>query len=321
MSSASPSKIVIYAALAGNLLVALTKFVAAAWTGSSAMLSEGVHSLVDTLNQILMLYGIHRASLPADEHHPLGYGRELYFWSFVVALLIFSLGAGVAFYEGVAHIMTPASVEDPTINYLVLALSFVFEAASWWIAVRQFEKHRGDRGVIEAATRSRDPTTYLVLFEDSAALIGIAIAFAGIAAADYFDMPALDGAASIGIGIILAITALFLARESKGLLLGEPAQESTRGSIAAVVRGTPGILDISRLITVHLAPLQVVAALDVDFADDLRTSEVERVAATVENAIKTKHPEVVAVFLSPRNPPPAAIALARPSPSNGPVES
>ena len=301
MAAASSSKVVIYAALVGNLLVALIKFAAAAWTGSSAMLSEGVHSLVDTMNQVLMLYGIHRASLPPDEQHPLGYGRELYFWSFVVALLIFALGAGVAFYEGVAHIRAPASIEDSTINYLVLALSFVFESISWWIAVREFEKYRGKRGFIEAATRSRDPTSYLVLFEDSAALIGIVIAFAGVAAADYLGIPALDGVASIGIGIVLAVTALFLARESKGLLLGEPAQDSTRRSIAALVRATPGVLDVARLITVHLAPQQVVAALDVDFADDLRTSEVERVAAAVETAIKTKHPEVVAVFVSPRN--------------------
>lgn len=305
MASASSSKIVIYAALAGNFLVAVTKFIAAGWTGSSAMLSEGVHSLVDTMNQVLMLYGIHRADAPPDAQHPLGYGRELYFWSFVVALLIFSLGAGVAFYEGIAHIRAPVTIEDSTINYVVLGLSFVFESVSWWIAVREFEKYRGTLGYIEAATRSRDPTTYLVLFEDSAALIGIVIAFAGVAAAEWFGMPELDGAASIGIGIILATTALFLARESKGLLIGEPAQEATRKSIAAVVRETPGVLDIARLITVHLAPLQIVAALDVDFADDLRTSEVERVAAAIEKAIKAKHPEVVAVFLSPRNPAPA----------------
>jgi cation diffusion facilitator family transporter len=311
MAAASSSKFVIYAALAGNLLVALTKFTAAAWTGSSAMLSEGVHSLVDTMNQVLMLYGIHRASTPPDAQHPLGYGRELYFWSFVVALLIFALGAGVAFYEGIAHILAPVTIEDSTINYIVLALSFVFESVSWWIAVRAFEKHRGTLGYIEAATRSRDPTSYLVLFEDTAALIGIAIAFIGIAAADHFGMPELDGVASIGIGMILATTALFLARESKGLLIGEPAQEATRRSIADLVRNTPGVIDIARLITVHLAPLQIVAALDVDFADDLRTSEVERVASAIENAIKTKHPEVVAVFLSPRNSAPAALATPR----------
>jgi cation diffusion facilitator family transporter len=311
MASASSSKFVIYAALAGNLLVALTKFTAAAWTGSSAMLSEGVHSLVDTMNQVLMLYGIHRASAPPDAQHPLGYGRELYFWSFVVALLIFALGAGVAFYEGIAHIRAPVTIEDSTINYIVLALSFVFESVSWWIAVRAFEKHRGTLGYIEAATRSRDPTSYLVLFEDTAALMGIVVAFIGIAAADYFGMPELDGVASIGIGMILATTALFLARESKGLLIGEPAQESTRRSIAYLVRNTPGVIDIARLITVHLAPLQIVAALDVDFADDLRTSEVERVASAIENAIKSKHPEVVAVFLSPRNAVPAALATPK----------
>ncbi|MEO8318336.1 MAG: cation diffusion facilitator family transporter, partial [Bradyrhizobium sp.] len=225
MASASSSKFVIYAALAGNLLVAATKFAAAAWTGSSAMLSEGVHSLVDTVNQGLMLYGIHRASAPPDEQHPLGHGRELYFWCFVVALLIFSLGAGISIYEGVTHILHPAAIEDPRVNYIVLGLSFVFESATWWIALREFEKQRGTLSYLEAATRSRDPASYLVLFEDSAALVGIAIAFAGTLAAELSGIREFDGLASIGIGLVLAITALFLARESKSLLIGEPARE------------------------------------------------------------------------------------------------
>lgn len=163
MASASSSKFVIYAALAGNLLVAITKFAAAAWTGSSAMLSEGVHSLVDTVNQGLMLYGIHRASVPPDEQHPLGHGREFYFWCFIVALLIFSLGAGISVYEGVSHILHPTPVDNPYINYIVLGLSFLFESTTWWVALREFEKQRGSLSYLEAATRSRDPATYLVL--------------------------------------------------------------------------------------------------------------------------------------------------------------
>src|SRR4029079_4641066 len=199
MAAGSASRKVIYAALAGNLAIALTKFAAAWWTGSSAMLSEGVHSAVDTSNQLLLLYGIHRASLPADEDHPLGYGRELYFWSFIVALLIFALGAGVSFYEGIAHITAPTHIPNPLVNYLVLALSAVFEGSSFAIALREFNRTRGGLGYVEAVTVSKDPPSFLVLFEDSAALTGLGIAFAGTFAAEQLEMPVLDGVASIGI--------------------------------------------------------------------------------------------------------------------------
>jgi cation diffusion facilitator family transporter len=301
MAAAESSKFVIYAALAGNVLVAASKLVAAAWTGSSAMLSEGVHSLVDTGNQLLMLYGIHRASKPADHDHPLGYGRELYFWSFIVSLLIFSLGAGISFYEGVSHILDPVPISSPHVNYIVLVLAFLFEGASWIIAVREFDKQRGGLGYFEAATRSRDPTTFLVLFEDSAALVGIVIALVGTAASEWLAMPVLDGVASIGIALVLAVTAGFLANESKGLLLGEPARASVRRSIEAIVTAHPGIAGIGRLITVHLAPDQIVATLDVDFVDDLRASDVERVTETLQRQITDRHPEIVALFLNPKS--------------------
>jgi len=304
MASSNASKVVIYAALAGNILVAVSKFGAAMWTGSSAMLSEAVHSLVDTANQLLMLYGIHRASAPPDPQHPLGYGRELYFWSFIVALLMFSLGAGLSFYEGISHIVEPAAIIDPNINYVVLTLSLVFEGASWAIATREFNKHRGELGYVEAATRSRDPTLFLVLFEDTAAIIGIAIALLGTIAAEWMQAPELDGVASLGIATVLAVTAGFLARESKGLLIGEPAREPTRQSILKMVVEHPAVSAVGRLITVHLAPQQIVAAMDVDFEDDLRASDVERVAESLETLVKRRHPEVVSLFVSPkkRNP-------------------
>ncbi len=311
MAAGAASKKVIYAALAGNLLIAVTKFTAAGWTGSSAMLSEGVHSLVDTGNQALMLYGIHRAAKPADEQHPLGYGRELYFWCFIVALLIFSLGAGVSFYEGITHIQHPVVIVDPTVNYVVLALSFVFEAASWWIALREFDKHRGEMGYLEAATRSRDPTSFLVLFEDTAALIGIVIAFAGTLAAERLAMPELDGVASIGIGIVLAATAVFLARESKGLLIGEQAREPTRQSILKIAGEHHGVGSVGRLITVHLAPQQVVAIVDVDFADELSAAAVERAVSTLERQVKDKHPDVIALFINPKSVSPTSAVLRR----------
>jgi cation diffusion facilitator family transporter len=301
MATGSASRKVIYAALAGNLLVALTKFAAAAWTGSSAMLSEGVHSVVDTANQLLLLHGISRSAKPRDEGHPLGYGRELYFWSFIVALLIFSLGAGVSFYEGIVHISAPVPITDPHVNYVVLGISFVFEGATFLIALKEFNKLRGSLGYLEAVTRSKDPPSFLVLLEDSAALIGIVIAFIGTFAAEKLAMPVLDGVASIGIGLLLAATATFLARESKGLLIGEGARGSTIRSIRKIAAEQPGVESVNDLITVHLAPDQVVAALSLEFKDPLTTPEIEKTVAAIESRICKLHPEVVSIFVKPQS--------------------
>jgi len=208
---------VVYAALIGNSLIAVTKFAAAALTGSSAMLSEGVHSLVDTGNQLLLLYGIHRAGRPADRRHPFGYGAELYFWAFVVAILIFAVGAGVSIYEGIAKIREPHAIESPVINYVVLALAMVFEAAAWWIAFKAFRATKGKLGWLQAVRSSKDPTIFTVLFEDTAAMLGLTVALIGIWGAATFDILWLDGAASVVIGLILAVAALLLAIETKGL--------------------------------------------------------------------------------------------------------
>ncbi len=204
MAAHAGSKKVIYAALAGNLMIAVTKFGAALFTGSSAMLSEGVHSLVDTGNGLLLLLGLKRASRPADVTHPLGHGRELYFWSFIVALLVFALGAGVSLYEGIMHIIEPVPVENPLVNYIVLGLSFLFEGSSWMVALREFRRSKGKLGYIQAVRLSKDPSVYTVLFEDSAALAGLVIAFFGILGAQLLEVPELDGAASIGIAWCLA---------------------------------------------------------------------------------------------------------------------
>jgi cation diffusion facilitator family transporter len=305
MSHAS-SKKVIYAALAGNLAIAVTKMAAAVWTGSSAMLSEGVHSLVDTGNEVLLLYGLHRAAKPADALHPLGYGRELYFWSFIVALLIFSIGAGVSFYEGVIHILNPQPITDASINYIVLGLALLFEGGSWYVAWKGFRETVPDLGAVPdaeyivAAARSKDPTSFLVLFEDSAALLGILIALVGTFASEQLEMPMLDGAASIGIGLLLGLTGAFLARESKGLLMGEPASTATRDKILQIARNHGGIVSAETLFTVHLAPQQIVAALTLDFADDARATDIERDFAELETRIKQSCPDVVAVFIKPQ---------------------
>ena len=298
--AASQSRTVVYAAAAGNLLVALTKFVAAWWTGSSAMLSEAIHSLVDTGNQLLLLYGLRQAARPPDASHPLGYGRELYFWSFIVALLLFTLGAGVALYEGVQHMLHPTEIVSAHVNYIVIGCAMVFEGASWYVALREFRRAKGDAGYIEAVIRSKDPPTFIVLFEDSAALIGLALAALGTFASDYFGRPELDGAASIGIALVLGVTALTLARESKGLLIGEPASPRLRDAILTTAREIDGIVSAHIAFTVHMAPDQVIAALSLEFEDDLETPDIEEAIDALERAIHQRHPDVIAIFVKPQ---------------------
>src|SRR5437762_2344770 len=295
------SKKVVYAALLGNVLVALTKFAAAGLTGSSAMVSEAIHSLVDTGNEVLLLYGLRRAARPPDELHPLGHGRELYFWSFIVTILIFALGAGVSMYEGIVHVIDPVPISNSAVNYVVLGLALVFEGASWGVAIKEFRAVKGKRGYFEAVRRSKDPTMFMVLFEDTAALIGIMIALTGIAASQALRLPVLDGVASIGIGLLLAVVALFLARESKGLLIGEPADSEVVSSICAIARAQPGVERTSGLFTVHLGPDQIVAAIGVDFVDALSAADVEAIVAAVENKVRTVHPEIVLLLVKPQN--------------------
>ena len=299
--AAARSKIVVYAATAGNALVTLTKFIAAGWTGSSAMLSEAIHSVVDTINQLLLLYGMHRAEQPPDELHPLGHGRELYFWSFVVALLMFTLGAGVAVYEGVQHLLQPHPIVDPNVNYVVLGLAAVFESASLAVALREFRAAKGELSYYEAMRRSKDPPSFIVLFEDSAALLGIAIAFGGTFAAEYFGIPIFDGIASVTIGLLLGLTALALARESKGLLLGEPASRSLREAVMEIVRSRAEIERGQIVFTVRLAPDQVVVALALEFRDALTTLQIEVATATLEREICDRMPEVIAIFVKPQS--------------------
>jgi cation diffusion facilitator family transporter len=301
MAVKSSSKRVVYAAFAGNLLVALTKFAAAAWTGSSAMLSEAIHSLVDSTNQLLMLYGIHRAATPPDARHPLGYGRELYFWSFVISLLMFALGACVTFYEGLTHIANPHPIVDANINYIVLACSAVFEGATWFIALKEFRKTKGGVGYLEAILRSKDPPSFMVLFEDTAALLGLAIAFLGTLAAQLLDIPRLDGAASIGISMVLGIAAMIVARENKELLIGEPASPHVCKTITEIAKNIPGIERAAVAFTVHLAPDQIVAAISLEFADDLTTPDIEKAVRKLERTVREKLPEVVSVLIKPHS--------------------
>ena len=300
MAAHGGSKKVIYAALAGNLAIALTKFAAAFFTGSSAMLSEGVHSLVDTGNGGLLLYGMHRAARPPDRTHPLGHGRELYFWSFIVALLVFALGAGVSFYEGVVHMLAPEPVSNAKVNYIVLGLSFLFEGSSWWVALKEFRKQKGRLGWLQAVQSSKDPSVYTVLFEDSAALLGLIVAFAGILAAELLEMPELDGAASIGIALILGATAIFLARESKSLLLGEPASPEVQKQVLAIAQQDPAVQRANGVLTLHMGPREIVAGLSIEFEDHLAAPEIEACVERIEARLKKEMPEITRLFVKPQ---------------------
>lgn len=300
MAGYGGSKMVIYAALAGNLAIALTKFAAAFFTGSSAMLSEGVHSLVDTGNGGLLLYGMHRAARPADRTHPLGHGRELYFWSFIVALLVFALGAGVSFYEGIVHIMAPEPVANVKVNYAVLGLSFLFEGSSWMVALKEFRREKGTQSWLQAVQSSKDPSVYTVLFEDSAALLGLIVAFAGILAAELLGMPELDGAASIGIALILGATAIFLARESKGLLIGEPASLEVQRQVLAIAQQDPAVQRANGVLTVHMGPQEIVAGLSIEFEDHLAAPEIEACVERLEARLKKEMPEITRLFVKPQ---------------------
>ncbi len=291
---------VVYAALAGNLAVALAKTAAAAVTGSSAMTSEAIHSFVDCGNELLLLHGIRRSGRGADHLHPLGYGRELYFWSFVVALLVFALGACLSVWEGVSHIRHPEPIRFAAVNYMVLALAFVFEGASWLVSFRQFAAARGELGFYEAFRRSKDPPSFMVLFEDSAALLGILVAAIGSFASVALHRPVLDGVASIVIGLILAGTAALLVRESKSLLIGETADQALMASILDIARSEAAIAGANGLMSVQMAPDQVVVALSLEFADDLKAPQIEEMVCTLEDKVRAAHPEIVALFVKPQ---------------------
>lgn len=298
---ASGSKKVIYAALAGNALIAVCKFVGASLTGSSAMLSEGIHSIVDTGNQALLLYGMKKAEKPADDKHPFGYGAELYFWAFVVAILIFAIGAGISIYEGVDKILHPHAMSDPTINYVILGLAMLFEGAAWYIAYKEFNVARGNRSLIQAVRDSKDPTIFTVLFEDTAAMLGLAVAFIGIFFAHYLNIPALDGVASIAIGVILAVTAGLLAYETKGLLIGESAAPEMVDAIKALIKDVKGVDRLNEIRTLHRGPNDVLLALSIDFENDMTVGTVEDEIYKLELAIKKQYPVVKRIFIEVQN--------------------
>ena len=297
MAGTSSSKIAIYGAIGANVAIAISKFVAAFFTGSSAMLSEGIHSLVDSGNGLLILYGVKQSEKPADARHPFGRSKELYFWSLIVAILVFSVGGGMSFYEGVEHLKHPAPITDPTWNYVVLGLSMLFEGISFFLAFREFNKTRGDAGFWATLGSSKDPSVFAILMEDLAALVGLIIAMAGVFFGHLLNNPLFDGAASICIGVLLVSVAIFLIYKTKGLLVGEGVDDETLDSLEALAHAQKGIEEVRRPLTMYMGPHDVVLALDVEFHDHLSANEVEEAVDRLQDAIRAKHPEFKRIFV------------------------
>lgn len=294
---ASGSVKIIVAALVGNALIAITKFGAAAITGSSAMLSEGIHSLVDTGNQGLLLYGIKRSKRPPDRQFPFGHGKEIYFWSFIVAILIFAVGAGVSIWEGIRHMLHPAPIESPMVNYVVLGLAIVFESVAWLMAFKEFNHRRGQRGMVQAVRQGKDPSLFVVLFEDSAAMAGLGVALVGVYLASTTGLYWLDGLASVVIGLILAGTAIWLAVETKSLLIGEAADREVVNGIHSLAAEIPEIDHVNEVLTLHMGPDFILVNLSVDFSDSLSAEVLEGAIAALDAAIKKRFSRVRRVFV------------------------
>ena len=299
------SKIAVYGAIGANVAIAVTKFIAAGITGSSSMLSEGIHSLVDTGNGGLLLVGLARSKRPPTREHPYGHGKELYFWSLIVGVLIFGVGGGVSLYEGIQHVRQPPPLEDPMWNYIVLACAAVFESISFSMGWHQFSKERRGRPVVEALRQSKDPATFTVIAEDSAALLGLALAACGVYLSHRLDRPEIDGMASIAIGLLLAGVAVLLIRESRGLLVGEGVSPATAREIRELVLAEPGVRDIGPILSLYIGAHEVLVTTTVQVDPDLPSGEVAGTIQRIEDEVRERWPVIQRVYIEV-SPPPAA---------------
>ncbi len=295
------SKISIYAALGANIGIAIVKFIGAAFTGSSSMLSEGIHSAVDSTNQLLLLLGISKSKKPADSTHPFGYGQELYFWTLIVAVLIFGIGGGMSVYEGFIHISHPEPLTDPTWNYIILACAAVFEGVSLIISVRKFIERYGSKNFLHNLRSSKDPALFVIIFEDSAAVAGLIIAFGGVFLAHHFQLPAIDGVASILIGLLLGIIAVILIAESRHLLIGESAHKEKVEGIYELIKSDADVYTLSKPLTMQMSPGEVLLALDVNFKPEISGGQIILAVQRLEKTIRQKYPDVKQIFIEARN--------------------
>lgn len=293
------SKLPIYSALAANLLIAISKFIAATITGSSAMISEGIHSLVDTSNELLLLLGIKKSKKPADETRPFGYGKELYFWAFIVSILIFGLGGGISFYEGVTHLQHPSPIDDPMWNYIVLAVAFLFDGISFITALKEFNIQRGSQPFWEAVKKSKDPTTFVVLFEDAADLLGLIVAFLGVYLGHLFNNPFFDGIASILIGVILTAISVVLARESRSLLMGETAGKTMLTEVITITEEDPAVIKVISNFSMYMGPEEILLLLTTHFHDEETSVEIIAAIERIRGNIQKKFPSIRQIFIQP----------------------
>jgi cation diffusion facilitator family transporter len=299
--SKSNSKAAILGALAANVGVAVVKFIAAAYTGSSAMISEGIHSLVDSGNTLLLLFGLHRSTKAPSEKHPFGYGKELYFWTLVVATSLFAIGGGMSIYEGIEHMNHPEPLTDPTINYIVLGFAFVFSAMSFLVAFREFKKSNEGKPVWQAVKDSKDPGTFAILFEDSADLLGLLVAFLGVYFGHALENPYIDGAASIVIGVILAFTSFVLAKETKGLLIGEAADPEVLKAIVALAFEDDAVDYVKPPLTMHIGSDSILLALGINFKNHLNAEQVAQAIDRIEVKIRANYPDVKRIFIEAKS--------------------
>lgn len=297
------SKTPIYSALFANVAIAITKFVAASVTGSSAMISEGIHSLVDSLNEVLLLLGIQRSQKPADDRRPFGYGKELYFWAFIVSILIFGVGGGVSFYEGITHLQHPEEIRNPFWNYIVLGIALVLDGFSLITALREFNRQRGSQPFWAAVKRSKDPSTFVVLFEDAADVLGLLVAFLGVFLGHQLKNPYLDGIASIIIGLILTAVSIVLARESRGLLMGESVETEQMRQMLAVVEQDEAVVRVLRSPSIYMAPEEVILMLVIDFRNDLSTVAINQAINRIRTSVQREFPIVKQLFIEPGEAP------------------
>jgi cation diffusion facilitator family transporter len=290
------SKLAVFVALAANLIITVTKFIVAVLSGSSAMVSEGIHSAVDCLNQILLLYGIKASKKPATSNRPFGYGKELYFWSFIVAILIFGLGGGISLYEGISHVYRPRPLGNPFWNYIVLSISFLFDGISFVVSLRAFNKHRGKKPFWLAVKQSKDPSTFVIVFEDFADLLGLIIAFSGIYLSQLLHNDYFDGAASILIGLTLGTVSMILAKESKSLLVGEPSDSEIITSVKSIVNANPGVVSVKKILSTILGPSQSMLIIEAFFKQDLRSEELVTVTNRIRKDIQIKYPHFTKII-------------------------
>ncbi|HWI90653.1 MAG TPA: cation diffusion facilitator family transporter [Flavisolibacter sp.] len=290
----------IYSALIADIFIAITKFIAGGYTNSSSMISEGIHSLVDTSNQLLLLYGLKRSKKPADKFRPFGYGKELYFWSFIVSILIFGLGGGLSVYQGIIHILHPEPLGNPFWNYMVLAFSFLFDGASFAIAIKEFNKARQRTPFWKAVVKSKDPSSFLVLFEDGAAVFGLIIVFVLMLLSHSLNVPMLDGVASLLVGLLLICSSMILARESRSLLMGEGIAPETQKKIKELVEKDEAIINVSNILSTYQSPDEVILMLLVRFKHDLESDEISAAIHRIRDIIKDKFPLVEFVLIQPQ---------------------